>query len=63
MFIRRKKNKTGSISIQVIDKSKGHYRVIKSFGTGNTEVEIIRLEEYARQYVREQTGMNLSLFE
>ncbi len=63
MFICRKTNKTGSISIQVIDKSRRHYRVIKSFGTGSTEVEIIRLEENARQYVREQTGKNWSLFE
>jgi transposase len=63
MFVRRKSNKTGSVSVQIIDKSKGHYRVIKSFGTGNTEVEIVRLENHARQYVRELTGMNRSLFE
>ena len=63
MYVRRKPNKTGSVSVQVIDKSKGHYRVIKSFGTGNTEVEIVRLENHARQYVRELTGMNRTLFE
>jgi len=63
MYVRRKPNKTGSVSVQVIDKSKGHYRVIKSFGTGNTEVEIVRLENHAQQYVREVTGMNRTLFE
>jgi len=63
MYVRRKPNKTGSVSVQVIDKSKGRYRVIKSFGTGTTEVEIARLENHARQYVRELTGMNRSLFE
>lgn len=63
MYVRRKPNRTGSVSIQVIDKSKRHYRVIKSFGTGNTEEEIVRLENHARQYVRELTGMNRSLFE
>jgi transposase len=63
MFVRRKPNRTGSVSVQIIDKSKGHYRVIKSFGTGNTEVEIVRLENHARQYVRELTGINRSLFE
>lgn len=63
MFVRRKANKTGSISIQVIDKSKGGYRVIKSFGSGITEAEVIRLEENARQYVREETGLNRTLFE
>ena len=63
MFVRRKANKTGSVSVQVIDKSKKRYRVIKSLGTGRTEAEIVRLEEKARQYVRELTGTNRSLFE
>ena len=63
MFLRRKANNSGSISVQVINKGKGRYRVIKSFGTGITETEVIRLEENARQYIREQTGMNRSLFE
>ncbi|WP_423129995.1 IS1634 family transposase [Gaoshiqia sp. Z1-71] len=63
MFVRRKANKTGSVSVHVIDKSQRRYRVIKSFGTGRTEAEIVRLEEKARQYIREQTGMSLSLFE
>jgi transposase len=63
MFTRRKANKTGSISVQVIDKSRGHYQVIKSFGTGGTEAEVLRLEDTARQYIRERTGTNLLLFE
>jgi len=63
MYVRRKPNRTGSVSVQIIDKSKGHYQVIKSFGTGSTELEIIRLENHARQYVRELTGLNRSLFE
>jgi hypothetical protein len=62
MFVRRKANKTGTVSVQVIDKSKGHYRVIKSFGTGRTEAEVVRLEERAGQYVRVLTGTNMSLF-
>ena len=63
MFLRRKANNSGSISVQVINKGKGRYRVIKSFGVGITETEVIRLEENARQYIREQTGTNRSLFE
>ena len=63
MFVRRKANKTGSISVHIVDKSKGRYRVIKSLGTGSTEAEVIRLEEKARQHVRELTGTNRSLFE
>jgi hypothetical protein len=33
MFIRQKKNKTGTISVQVIDKSSGKYKVIHSAGS------------------------------
>lgn len=63
MFVRRKANKTGSVSVQVVDKSKGRYQVIKSLGTGSTEAEVVRLEEKARQHVRELTGTNRFLFE
>ena len=33
MFVRRKQNKSGSISIQVVAKVSGKYRVQKSFGS------------------------------
>ncbi|MEN6619414.1 MAG: hypothetical protein ABFC28_07970 [Rikenellaceae bacterium] len=63
MFVRRKQNKTGTTSIQVIDKSHGSYHVIRSFGVGHSEVEIDRLEEKARQYVLERQGLVNGLFE
>lgn len=63
MFVRRKPNKIGTTSVQVIDKSRRSYRVIKSFGVGHTEVEICRLEEKARQYVLERQGLANGLFE
>ena len=37
MFIRKKKNKSGSISIQIIDKSSGKYEVIKTVGCTDNE--------------------------
>lgn len=33
MFARRKQNKSGVISVQVIDKSSGHYKVVKTLGS------------------------------
>jgi transposase len=63
MFVRRKQNKTGTTSIQVIDKSNGSYRVINSLGVGHSEVEINRLEEKARQYIIERQGLANGLFE
>ena len=63
IFTRRKSNKTGSISIQVIDKSLGRYCVVKSFGVGRCESEHSLLERRANQYIREQEGLNQGLFE
>lgn len=63
MFVRRKHNKTGTTSVQVIDKSHRSYRVIKSFGVEHTEIEICRLEEKARQYILERQGLANGLFE
>ncbi|KAA6304406.1 hypothetical protein EZS27_043947, partial [termite gut metagenome] len=56
MFIRRKSNKTGNISVRVIDKSHGRYRVLQSFGTGRSESELLLLERRASQYIKEQEG-------
>jgi transposase len=63
MFVRRKVNNGGSVSVQVIDKSSGRYRVVKSLGVGRTEVELVRLEESARQFIREKEGLTLCLFD
>ena len=62
MFVPRKHNKTGTTSVQVIDKSHRSYRV-KSFDVGHTEMEICRLEEKARQYILERQGLANGLFE
>ncbi|MDR1594481.1 MAG: hypothetical protein LBS43_08375, partial [Prevotellaceae bacterium] len=62
MFIRRKRNSTGSVSIQVIDKSSGRYSVLKSFGIGRTEAELQHLEARSRQYIAEKTGQTETLF-
>ena len=62
MYIRRKPNKTGSISVQVISKHTGSYQVLRSLGTGRTEQELIRLEEHARQFISSQSGFAGELF-
>lgn len=56
MFIRRKKNKTGTISVQIIDKSSGKYRVIKSIGSSADANEINLLVEKAHHYIQKITG-------
>ncbi|RUA11726.1 MAG: hypothetical protein DSY82_03105 [Flavobacteriia bacterium] len=49
MFLRKKKNKSGSISIQIISKSGGKYKVIKTIGCGRTEQEVQKLEYLGKQ--------------
>ena len=42
MYMRRKRNRSGSITIVVVDKSEGKYREIKTFGTSTDPDEIDR---------------------
>ena len=62
MFVRRKINQSGSISITVVDKSRGKYEVVKSFGAVKTAAEADLLENKAREFVREQMGEPETLF-
>ena len=62
MYVRRKPNKTGTISVQVVSKQTGKYKVMRSFGTGRTEQEVALLENHARQFICEQQGFVGDLF-
>lgn len=39
MFVRKKKNKSGSLSIQIISKNRGKYKVVKTIGCAKTKQE------------------------
>ena len=62
MYVRRKHNKSGTQSVQIIHKDRGKYRVIKSFGCSKNESELVQLENKAKQHILELTRSNL-LFE
>jgi transposase len=49
MFIRQLKNRSGSISVQLIAKTSGKYRVVKSIGCGHSEQDIQKLIYLAKQ--------------
>lgn len=51
MFIRKKPNKSGSHSVQVIQKLKGRYKVVKTIGSATTQQEIEKLVHLARQEI------------
>ena len=48
MFIRQKNNKSGTVSIQIIDRSRGRYKVVRTFGCSMDPLELDRLLKYAR---------------
>lgn len=51
MFVRKLKNRSGSLSIQVIQKVRGKYKVIKTVGCATTQREIETLSNLARQEI------------
>jgi transposase len=51
-----KKNFSGLISVQVIDKSTGKYVVKKTIGSSSNSFEVERLVELGHQWIRDHTG-------
>ena len=56
MFVRKKKNRSGTVSVVVTDKSGGKYRELKTVGVSSDAEEIARLEVKARQWIDEYSG-------
>lgn len=52
MHIKRRKNASGSTSVQVIEKKGGKTRLVKSVGSSPDEVRIEELEAEAREFIR-----------
>jgi len=58
--VRRKRNKSGSISVQLISKTSGKYEVVKTIGSSSDSREIDLLVENGKQEIRkitEQPGL------
>lgn len=56
MFLRRKKNKSGVISIQVVDKSSGVYKMVSTIGSSADANEIEKLVLKGEQWIKERLG-------
>ena len=52
MYVRKKKNKSGSICVQIISKVTGKYKVVKTFGSSFDEKEIFEFELKAKQEIK-----------
>ena len=51
MFVRKKNNKSGSVSIQIIQKLHGKYQVIKTLGSSSDKQEIEQLYKQAQEAI------------
>ncbi len=59
MYVKRNKNRSGSVSIHVLRKVGRSNRLVKSFGTSKDEKELLKLEEDARLWIDAQMGLPL----
>ena len=57
MFVRKKKNPSGVVSIQVIDKSSGKYHVVKTIGSSKDPGDVLALYREGRKWIATQTGV------
>lgn len=57
MYVRKKKNKSGLVSIQVIDKSSGKYKMVQTIGSSADSIEIERLVEQGKQWIKNKQGL------
>ncbi len=62
MFIRKVKNRFGSQSVQVIQKFRGKYKVVKTIGCATTQHEIERLEQLSGEEMNRLSGNQTKLF-
>lgn len=56
MFVRKKRNKSGVISVQIIDKSPGKYKMIKTIGSSSDEKKIEQLVELGKDWIETNTN-------
>jgi len=63
MFVRKKPNKSGVVSIQIIDKSGGRYRLVKTVGSSADAATIDSLFIQAKQMIPGLQGQRVLNFE
>lgn len=56
MFVRKKNNVSGIISVQIIDKSHGNYQVIKTIGSSADLVEVESLFAEGKKWINTHLG-------
>ena len=63
MFVRKKKNRSGTISVVIVDKSSGGFTELKVIGVGNNEDEINELVLRGKDWIAHYGGQQSIDFE
>lgn len=63
MFVRKKKNRSGSTSVIVADKSGGKFKELKTIGVSSDPDEVARLVIKGRQWVEDRLGQQIMDFD
>ena len=64
MYVRKKKNKSGSICVQIISKTTGKYKVVQTIGSSFDQKEIFEFELKAKQEIKKlESNQSLFVFE
>lgn len=58
MFLRKKQNRSGSTSVQIITKTRGKYKVVKTIGSSKSEQEIQKLWYLGKQEIERLTAQS-----
>jgi transposase len=56
MYVRKKQNRSGSISVVIVDKSMGKCRYLKTIGISSDEKEIAELYQEGKKWIATQSG-------
>lgn len=62
MFVRKKPNPSGIISVQIIDKSEGKYRMVKTVGSSSDPQEVERLVRKGKDMIARMHGQQVMDF-
>lgn len=63
MFIRKKRNRSGTTTVVIVSKSRGAFKEIKNFGTAETAEEVGALYAAADKWLRTHDGQQLIDFD
>jgi transposase len=63
MFVRKKKNNSGIISVQVIEKRWGKYKMLKTIGSSRHEKEVSLLVQRGEDFIKKASGQVIIEFD